>query len=55
MIRAPYGRRRGQSVVEYVLGISVIAIALAVGFVLVGESTRNIFHNVRTTAQMPYP
>jgi ABC-type lipoprotein release transport system permease subunit len=49
------GARRGQSVVEYVLGISVVAIALAVAFLLVGESTRNIFHNVRTTVQMPYP
>ena len=47
--------RRGQSVTEYMLGISVIAVALAAGFVAFGESVRGIFHNVRTTVQQPYP
>ena len=48
-------RKRGQSVTEYMLGISVIAVALAAGFVAFGESVRGIFHNVRTTVQQPYP
>lgn len=48
-------KRRGQSVVEYMLGISVISIALAAGFVAFGESVRDVFHNVRTTVQLPYP
>ena len=47
--------RRGQSIVEYVLGISVISIGLAAGFVMFGESVRDVFHNVRTTVQLPYP
>ncbi len=47
--------RRGQSIVEYVLGVSVIAIALAAGFTLFGESVSDVFHNVRTTVQKPYP
>ncbi|MDP2314186.1 MAG: Flp family type IVb pilin [Pseudomonadota bacterium] len=47
--------RRGQSLVEYVLGISVIAIGLAAGFVAFGDGVRDVFHNVRTTVQKPYP
>lgn len=47
--------RRGQSVVEYALAISVIAVALAAGFVAFGEGVRGTFHNVRTTVQQPYP
>ena len=47
--------RRGQSIVEYVLGISVIAIGLAAGFTVFGEGVRDLFHNVRTTVQLPYP
>lgn len=47
--------RRGQTAVEYVLAISVICIALAAGFVVFGESIRDIFHNVRTTVELPYP
>jgi Flp pilus assembly pilin Flp len=42
-------------VVEYMLGIAVIAVALAAGFVVFGESVREVFHNVRTTVQLPYP
>jgi len=47
--------RRGQSVVEYMLVIAVIAVALAVGFIAFGESARDIFDNVRRTVAMPYP
>jgi Flp pilus assembly pilin Flp len=47
--------RRGQSFVEYMLGISVLAIGLAAGFTAFGEGVRDVFHNVRTTVQMPYP
>jgi Flp pilus assembly pilin Flp len=47
--------RRGQSAVEYMLAISVICVALAAGFTLFGESVSDIFHNVRTTVQQPYP
>ena len=48
-------RRRGQSTVEYLLGISVIVIGLAVGFIALTESTRGTFHNVRVVVQQPYP
>jgi Flp pilus assembly pilin Flp len=41
--------------VEYLLAISVIAIAIAAGFVAFGESVRGMFHNARTTIQQPYP
>lgn len=47
--------RRGQSVVEYMLGISVIVIGLAAAFTVFGESVSGLFHNVRTTVQQPYP
>lgn len=47
--------RKGQSVVEYMLGVSVIAVALAAGFFLLTESTRDTFHNVRVVVQQPYP
>lgn len=47
--------RRGQTAAEYALAISVIAIALAAGFVAFGETVRGTFHNVRTTVQQPYP
>ena len=53
--RLTTGRRGGQSVVEYMLVISVIAVALAVGFIAFGESARDIFDNVRRTVAMPYP
>ncbi|MCB9764603.1 MAG: hypothetical protein H6739_32815 [Alphaproteobacteria bacterium] len=48
-------RRRGQSVVEYLLGVSVIAVALAVGFFMITESTRGTFHNARVVVQQPFP
>lgn len=47
--------RRGQSVVEYMLAVSVLAVAIAAGFVLFSEGVRGVFHNVRTTVQQPYP
>ena len=47
--------RRGQSMVEYVLGISVIVIGLAAGFMAFGDGVKDVFHNVRTTVQQPYP
>lgn len=48
-------RRRGQAIVEYVLAISVISVALALGFIAFGEAARGVFDNVRRTVQMPYP
>lgn len=47
--------RRGQSVVEYMLGISVLAIGIAAGFAAFGDGVSAVFHNVRTTVQQPYP
>jgi Flp pilus assembly pilin Flp len=47
--------RRGQSTVEYMLAISVIAIALAAGFSAFGEGVRGIFDRVRTNVSQPYP
>ncbi len=47
--------RRAQSVVEYMLGVSVVMIAIALGFSLLGESAKGVFQNVRTTVQQPYP
>lgn len=47
--------RRGQTLVEYLLGISVIVVGLAAGFVAFGGGVKDVFHNVRTTVQMPYP
>ena len=49
------GSRRGQSVVEYALAVSVCSIAFALGFIALGETTRQAFDYVRTTVQMPYP
>jgi Flp pilus assembly pilin Flp len=48
-------RRNGQSVVEYMLVVAVIATALAAGFIVFGETARGVFDNVRRTVQMPYP
>lgn len=47
--------RRGQSVVEYLLATSVIAIALAAGFVAFSGGVGGVFENVRVTVQQPYP
>jgi Flp pilus assembly pilin Flp len=51
----PRARRRGQSVVEYLLATSVIAIALAAGFVAFSGGVGGVFENVRVTVQQPYP
>lgn len=51
----PLRSRRGQSFAEYLLGISVIVIGLAAGFVAFGGGVKGLFHNVRTTVQAPYP
>jgi Flp pilus assembly pilin Flp len=47
--------RRGQSAAEYMLAISVVAIALAAGFVAFGEGMGAVFENVRVTVKQPYP
>ncbi len=47
--------RRGQSMVEYLLVISVLGIALAGGFKLLGDSTAASFENAREVVQTPYP
>lgn len=47
--------RGGQSAVEYMLAISVIAVMLAAGFIAFSEGVRGVFHNVRVTVQAPYP
>ena len=54
-MRAFIAVRGGQSTVDYLLAISVIAVAIAAGFVAFGESVRGMFDNVRTTVQQPYP
>ncbi len=51
----PRVQRRGQSTVEYLLAISVIAIALAAGFAAFGEGVRGIFERVRANVSQPYP
>lgn len=48
-------RTRGQAVVEYVLGVAVIAVGMALAFIVFGEGVRGVFDNVRTTVQLPYP
>ena len=47
--------RRGQSVVEWMLGVSVIVVGIAAGFMLFGEGVRGAFDTARTTVQQPYP
>jgi len=48
-------KRRGQSVVEWMLGVSVIVVGIAAGFMLFGEGVRGAFDTARTTVQQPYP
>ncbi|HJN76355.1 MAG TPA: hypothetical protein QGF58_20670 [Myxococcota bacterium] len=48
-------RRRGQSVVEYMLGISVVVIALAAGFYTLLNSTTVTFKNANDVIIKPYP
>ena len=48
-------RRRSQTLVEYMLGISVIVIGVALGFTYLADSTRDSFKNARENIQEPYP
>ena len=47
--------RRGQSIVEYMLSVSVLVIGLAACWALLGQGVSGGFEAVRTTVQMPYP
>ena len=47
--------RRGQTIIEYMLVISVLGIVLAGGFKLLGDSTSDSFQNAREVVQSPYP
>ncbi len=48
-------RRAAQSTVEYLLGASILAVAVALGFVAFGEAVRGLFDHAHSTAQLPYP
>ncbi len=48
-------RRSGQALVEYMLAVSVLAIALAVGFLYLSDSTSDSFLNTRLAVQQVYP
>lgn len=47
--------RKGQSVVEYVLGISVIIVGLATGFLILTDSVSLTFKNASDVVVKPYP
>lgn len=47
--------RRGQSVVEYMLTVSVLVVGLAACWVIFAEGVSRGFDAVRRTVQMPYP
>ncbi len=47
--------RHGQTIIEYMLVISVLGIVLAAGFKLLGDSTSASFQNAREVVQSPYP
>ncbi len=49
------GSRRGQSAVEYMLALSVIAIVIAGAFAAMGTGVGGAFHNVRAVVGLPYP
>ena len=46
---------RGQTAVEYMLGIAVVAIAISVTFIYMSDSTKDIFNNARKMIELPYP
>lgn len=48
-------RRGGQSVVEYLLGISVIIVGLATGFLILTDSVSLTFKNASDVVVRPYP
>ncbi len=47
--------RRGQSVVEYMLAVSVLVVGLTACWVVFAEGVSGGFDSVRRTVQMPYP
>lgn len=47
--------RRGQSLVEYMLTVSVLVVGLAAVWTLLTEGVSGGFDTVRRTVQMPYP
>jgi Flp pilus assembly pilin Flp len=47
--------RQGQSTVEYMLTISVIAIGLAAGFLYLTDSVKFTFGNASDVVVQPYP
>ena len=48
-------RRQGQSIVEYMLGISVVVIGLAAGFLYLTDSTAQTFDNASDVVVKPFP
>ena len=54
-VRAFVAEESGQTVVEYMLGISVVVIGMSVVFLYMGNSTRDIFNNARRMIELPYP
>lgn len=48
-------RRGGQSVVEYLLGISVIVVGLATGFLILTDSVSLTFQNASDVVVRPFP
>jgi len=47
--------RRGQALVEYMLAVSVLVVAMAMGFLYLSDSTSESFKNARETVQVAYP
>lgn len=47
--------RQGQSAVEYLLGISVIVVGLAAGFLMLTDSTSMTFTNASDVVVQPFP
>ena len=54
-MRAPRSMRRGQTAVEYMLGVAVLMTALAIGFLALSDGTKLTFDNVRRTVALPFP
>ncbi len=48
-------RRSGQAMVEYMLAVSVLVLAMAIGFLHLSDSTSDSFKNARETVQVAYP
>ena len=45
----------GQTTVEYVLGVAVVAVGISVAFIYMSDSTKHIFNNARKMIELPYP